>query len=408
MTNTQDIFTQIQTEIGKLASFKPEELNMLPDKIQDGLKNGFNSVIDEVKKASTGIKAPEAVKDAKWFHHFLSDKEKNIADQKEARRIGFNRYVHAILKPEGSPFSEKLTEFKHALQTEGSAAAGGYTVPTDTMKLIADDIRDNGITLGKVSIIPVGTNLIKLPTLSSILTPQYTQEGAPKPVVNYTFGVTTFTIKKYSFIVPFTDELLEDSSSDLEGYLRQNIGEYYGALLDNILFRGDANITGLYGMQTAFQLTQGKSFDTITTDDLINAIGLLRTVDLKGAEWYMSPSVWAHLHTKKDDMDRYLLSEYDIKNRTLLGIPVTLTDSAYSMNESAPDMPFITLGNLKKVYMAMRAGMTMARSTEASFADGNVQRSAFQDNLTLFRTEMRFDIQAPFASRLVQIKTTQV
>ena len=116
MTNTQDIFTQIQTEIGKLASFKPEELNMLPDKIQDGLKNGFNSVIDEVKKASTGIKAPEAVKDAKWFHHFLSDKEKNIADQKEARRIGFNRYVHAILKPEGSPFSEKLTEFKHALQ----------------------------------------------------------------------------------------------------------------------------------------------------------------------------------------------------------------------------------------------------------------------------------------------------
>ena len=276
------------------------------------------------------------------------------------------------------------------------------------MKLIADDIRDNGITLGKVSIIPVGTNLIKLPTLSTILTPQYTQEGAPKPVVNYTFGVTTFTIKKYSFIVPFTDELLEDSSSDLEGYLRQNIGEYYGALLDNILFRGDANITGLYGMQTAFQLTQGKSFDTITTDDLINAIGLLRTVDLKGAEWYMSPSVWAHLHTKKDDMDRYLLSEYDIKNRTLLGIPVTLTDSAYSMNESAPDMPFITLGNLKKVYMAMRAGMTMARSTEASFADGNVQRSAFQDNLTLFRTEMRFDIQAPFASRLVQIKTTQV
>jgi HK97 family phage major capsid protein len=120
----------------------------------------------------------------------------------------------------------------------------------------------------------------------------------------------------------------------------------------------------------------------------------------------MSPSVWANLHTKKDNEERYLLSEYDVKNKTLLGIPVTLTDSSYAMSESGASKPFITLGNLKKVYMAMRTGMTMARSNEASFNDGGTQRSAFQDNLTLFRTEMRFDIQTPFASRIVQIKTT--
>jgi HK97 family phage major capsid protein len=316
--------------------------------------------------------------------------------------------VNAILKPEGNPFTSKLAEFRHALQSEGTPSAGGYTVPTDTMKLIADDIRDNGITLGKVSVIPVGTNLIKLPTLSTVLTPEYTEEGAQKPVVNYTFGVTTFTIKKYSFIIPFTDELLEDSSSDLEAYLRQNIGEYYGILLDNILFRGDTQISGLYGLNTTFQPTSGTGFSSVEVDDLINAVGLLRTVDLKGAEWYMAPSVWAHLHTKKDEQGRYLLSEYDIKNKTLLGIPVTLTDSAYAMSETGADKPFITLGNLKKVYMAMRAGMTMSRSNEASFNDGNTQRSAFQDNLTLFRTEMRFDLQAPFASRIVQIKTAAV
>ncbi len=406
MTNTQDIFTQIQNEVGKLAAFKPEELNSLPDKLQNGLTSGFSSVLDEVKKLSSGIKAPENSADSKWYHHFLSDKEKAMSDEKEARRIGFNRYVHAILKPEGSPFAAKMGEFKNALQNEGTASAGGYTVPTDKLQLIADEIRDNGITLGKVSVIPVGTNLIKLPTLSTVLAPQFTQEGTAKPVVNYTFGVTTFTIKKYSFIVPFTDELLEDSSSDLEGYLRKNIGEYYGIVLDNILFRGDSQITGIYGLNTAFQLTSGNAFSSVEVDDLINAVGLLRTIDLKGAEWYMSPSVWAHLHTKKDSNGSYVLSEYDIKNKTLLGIPVTLTDSAHSMGESAASTPFITLGNLKKVYMAMRTGMTMARSNEASFDDGGTQRSAFQDNLTLFRTEMRFDIQAPFASRIVQIKTT--
>ena len=408
MTNTQDIFTQIQTEIGRLASIDPGELSTLPDKLQNGLKSGFEQVLDEVKKITpSSVQVPgPAGRNAKWFYHFLADKEKSMADQTEARRIAFNRYVHAILKPEGSPFAAKLAEFKNALQTEGTAAAGGYTVPVDTMKLIADDIRDNGITLGKVSVIPVGTNLIKLPTLSTVLTPAYTQEGAAKPVVNYTFGVTTFTIKKYSFIVPFTDELLEDSSSDLEAYLRQNIGEYYGVLLDNILFRGDGQIEGLYAQNTAFQLTSGSGFASVSVDDLINAVGLLRTTDLKGAEWYMSPSVWAHLHTKKDEQGRYLLSEYDIKNRSLLGIPVTLTDSAYSMSESGASKPFITLGNLKKVYMAMRSGMTMARSNEASFNDGGTQRSAYQDNLTLFRTEMRFDMQTPFASRIVQVKTT--
>lgn len=407
MTNKQDIFSEIQTSLGKLAEAENSEQADLPGKLQNGIESGFNSVLDEVKKLSGGIRSalPAGTGDSKWYTHFLSDKEKSISDEKEARRIGFNRYVHAILKPDGSPYAAKLNEFKNALQTEGTASAGGYTVPVDTLKLIADDIRDSGIALAKLSVIPVGTNLVKLPTLSTVLTPQYTDEGTRKPVVNYTFGVSTFTIKKYSFIIPFTDELLEDSSSDLEAYLRQNIGEYYGILLDNILFRGDAQITGLYGLETAKHQTSGTGFSSITVDDLIGAAGMLRTVDLRGAEWYMSPSVWAHLHTKKDGDDRYLLSEYDVKNRSLLGIPVTLTDSAYAMSETGADKPFITLGSLKKVYMAMRTGMTMARSNEASFNDGGNQRSAFQDNLTLFRTEMRFDIQAPFASRLVHIRT---
>src|SRR5260221_1734349 len=145
MTNTQDIFTQVQSEISKLASVKPEEMNQLADKIQNGIQSGFSSVIDEVKKLPAGTGTPDPLKtaDSKWYNHFLSDKERGISDPKEARRIAFNRYVHAILKPEGSPFSANLAGFTHALQNEGTASAGGYTVPTDTMKLIADDIRDN-------------------------------------------------------------------------------------------------------------------------------------------------------------------------------------------------------------------------------------------------------------------------
>src|SRR5258706_14512140 len=100
MTNTQDIFTQLQSEISKLASVKPEEINSLSDKIQNGIQSGFSSVIDEVKKIPSVNGTPDPLKAAgtKWYNHFLSDKEKGISDPKEARRIAFNRYVHAILK----------------------------------------------------------------------------------------------------------------------------------------------------------------------------------------------------------------------------------------------------------------------------------------------------------------------
>lgn len=82
MTNTQDIYTQLQSEISKLASIKPEEMNSLSDKIQHGIQSGFSSVIDEVKKLPAAAGTPDPLKaaDTKWYNHFLSDKEKGISD----------------------------------------------------------------------------------------------------------------------------------------------------------------------------------------------------------------------------------------------------------------------------------------------------------------------------------------
>ncbi len=426
---TPDIFDKIKDQINGLKIEDETQKNALIAQVEEAKKNGvkfdFSEVVTYLKSidetGKNALKPAESKIIQPWYRHLLIGNEASMTDEKEAKRIAFNRHLLSMTgdfvdgKYSGREDVVKaIAQYKNAFQTEGTTTAGGYTVPVQTLSLIADDIRDSGIAMSETRVIPMSLPVVKLPILETVganlyatynvPVPAYCVEGAAKAVSNYTFDIVTFTMKKYAFITPFTEELLDDSASDLEGYLRQGINDYYGILMDNLLFRGDGQITGLYGLTTSFQVT-GATFSTLVIDDLINAIGLLRSVDMKDVKWYMSPSVWASLHTKKNLQDSYLLSEYDIKSRTLLGIPVVLTDSAYAMGETAVSRPFITLCNMKKVILGLRKAISLARSTEASFLDGATQRSAFQDNLVLFRAEARFDIETPFPLRIVQIKT---
>ncbi len=425
MTDEENL-TKINESLAGINLSDPKTAESFKNAIKGSNSEDLNKIYEEIKTLNTNLKPVERTKSEKDYYHFLTDKEKTSEDKSEKKRLGFNRFINSILLGATSPYRENLANYyKHVVDpnSEGSTTGGGYTVPTFYYPLIADDLRTSGLALSKTRVMTVGTNLIKLPTLTTyapatpylpinVPVPAGTAEYGKKPALVYTFGITTFTINKYSFIVPFTTELLEDSNTDLEGFLRANMVDYYSILMDNILWRGDSSlshtITGLNGntnVQT--KAITGLTISTMTWADLVGVPAKLRATDLKDAEWYMTPSVWYAIHALKDKNDRPFLTEMDIKNFSLLGFPVNLTDSCYTVSEAeanGANTPFITFGNLNKsVWLAIRNQMTALRSQEASYYDGTNLRSAFAENEVLLRTEMRFDIETPFPKILVNL-----
>lgn len=396
----------------------PEKVEAFKNAIADGNK----PVADKLTELITEIKAGRAISETPanqhFYTHLLSEKENGSQDEKEKYRLGFNRYVRTmyrahknIAQPEEIIALQKAHQFMHSTQITSSDSLGGYGLPVQTGNVIFDALRDSGMFFGKTTVFDVALragSTFRLPTVgaSGHPAPSRVAEAGAKPVANMTFGLTTFTLEKYACIIPWSDEMDQDSVIDMEQIIRQFAPDYFNILFDDILFRGDANIDGIYDFTTTYQEIGGTSFSSVTVDDIIRAEGKMRAADLVGAEWFMAPSVWAELQTKKGAGDgQYLISQNDVSGMMLRGRKVNLTDSAYALSESGAAKPFITLGNLKKAYVARKGGLGISVSDVASWVDGETTKHAFQENLTAIRLEMRADLQMPFPLRIVQVKT---
>lgn len=381
------------------------------------LDEGLQGILNELKSANEKLtvqKEDNATK-PEWTNSFLSDKEKTMSDSKEKYNIGFNRLIIASARDyKGIASAEQknaLAEYyKNAIQSEGTTTTGGYLLPTPTASLVIDDLRASGLFFSKTTMYDMYTNTLKIPTIAATghPSPSRVAAGAAKPVSNYTFGQITLNLIKYACLIPWEDEFNQDNPvMDFEKLIRAYTADYFGILFDNILFRGDAYINGIEDFTTTYQTTSGTAFTSFTDDDIIRMIGLLRAGDLVGAEFYMSPSVWAEIGTKRGSDGHALVSDYAYATRTLKGFPVNLTDSAYAMSESGAGKTIMTLGNLKKVYVGTQNGMTfqMDKSNSASYIDGETTVHGFQQNVTVMRLEKRVDMDIAFPTRLVQLRS---
>lgn len=398
-----------------------EQLNKFTDNLKTTVADPIAGLVEEIKAREEQNKlvtqANDIINNKNFYRIFLNDIQKS-APEEDQRRIGFNTLAkdmyNIFMKRASDESYNRLKQFetmqRNALQNEGTGSAGGLLVPTPTASLIMEDLRESGLFFSETNVIQLTGKDITIPTVVTHPTLSYVAEGAAKPVSNYVFGSASLTLKKYACLIPWTDELMEDAIVDIESLVRRFATDYFGILLDGILFDGDAQINGIADATTTFiTLGAAGANNTVTIDNILQAIGAMKAGDLRDAKFYMSPSVWADLHTKKGTSnDHYLLTPDDIRTRTLFGFPVVLTDSlpASSGNFTASS-EFIVFGNLKRVYVGVKNGMSieMAVSNIASFLDGATQRSAFQDNLTVMRLEKRVAMAIPFPLGIVQIRT---
>ncbi|MDO5397757.1 MAG: phage major capsid protein [bacterium] len=298
--------------------------------------------------------------------------------------------------PEGEPADDKkkgtggIKAFADAARrhfksmNETTGADGGYVVPQDIQTQI-EQIRDTKFSLReRVRVIPTTTNKGQRPVKKRVQLTGFTKIGEGGKIGEAQtpqFKLISYTIGKYSGIIPVTNELLEDSDAAIASVLTEWLGDEARVTENKAIIAAakgigtTAAISTLDDIKKILNVSLGQAFlptsSIITNDD--------------GANW---------LDTLKDENGRYLLSPDPTNPKQLrlsvgaYTVPVDVISNA-DMPTTEKKVPFIIGDMNEAIIMFDRRQITIDVSKEATIGDLNL----FENDMTAFRAIERFDVQ---------------
>ena len=265
---------------------------------------------------------------------------------------------------------------------EGTPADGGYTVPEDVVTQIQSYRDSKASLLHLVTVVPVTTNKGERTFKKRSQQTGFTKVGEGGKIGakgTPQFERISYEIEKYAGYFPVTNEVLEDSDSNLGQVLVEWIGDESRVtanklILEQIATKGAVDLKDMDGIKKALNVTLGQAFKA-TSKIVTNDDGL------------------QYLDTLKDGNDRYLLAPLPGDTMAMAlqvganRIPVEVIPNA-DMPTVDSKVPFI-VGDLKEgiVYWD-RKKMNIKISDVAVVGELN----AYEEDLTLYRAIEREDV----------------
>lgn len=234
----------------------------------------------------------------------------------------------------------------------GTSAQGGYTVPIEVATSIADALKAYGGMRSVAEVFRTAAgNDINFPTSDGTTeTGELIGENTTATGADPAFGVVTLKTYKFSskvVAVPF--ELLQDSSIDMEGFIRQRLVTRLGRVTNTYFTTGTgtAQPNGIVTAASSGKVgTTGQTLSVIF-DDLVD---LVHSVDpayraLGNCKFMMNDASLKVIRKLKDSAGRPIfLPSYDglagAMPDTLLGYPVVINQDVAVMAANAKSILF--------------------------------------------------------------------
>ena len=304
--------------------------------------------------------------------------------------------------------------FKNTM-TEGTAADGGYTVPQDIQTKI-NEYKEAKFSLKKlVNVENVttmsGRRIFKVKTTHTGFS-SVNEGAAIGQKATPTFSKIDYTIDKFAGILPVTDELLADSDANISNVLIKWLGDESVATENaQILSLINPGSTGtdissqpIDGIKTALNVTLGQAYAEnaaiITNDDGFN---FLDTMKITGSNEYLL----------KPAKDQTAPTPYTLAVGARL-VPVVVVPNAVfpstvvaTGDNAGTYIPFV-VGDLNEaVAFFDRQQLSIMTSNVASINvtvnNTTTTLSAFENDLTMFRGIMRFDVVSRDSDAIVKL-----
>lgn len=293
-----------------------------------------------------------------------------------------NREIRSIDVHSDKPLT--MAEFRALSKL--TAGAGSNTVPTTFYnQLVAHLIEVSGVMMTGPTVLNTqsGEN-IQIPKTTAHSTGVLTAEAAVIAASDPAFGMVTLGAYKYATLFQVSNELLDDTGVDLEGYFSMQAGRALGNAfgVHMITGTGTAQPSGVVTGATVGVTGATAVAGAFTSDNIIDlyfsVIAPYR--NSPSAAWLMKDSTLGTIRKLKDTTGQYLWQpslQVGVPD-TLLGKPV-YTDP----NVAAPAVgaKSVIFGDFSQYFVRMVGGVRFERSDDF----------AFSSDLVTFRAILRGD-----------------
>lgn len=280
-------------------------------------------------------------------------------------------------------------DYRAKAMTEGTAADGGYLVPTLTEKSIIEIAKTSGQARNLMTVMPMSGNVLTLPAELVKPTVTWVNEASAISESNSTFQTLTLTPKKAAVISALSNELMGDANPDIGNYVMKAMAESYAIAEDTAIFGSATSpFTSLFYISNTFGGTVTQASSTTPTPTYALLVDMLVSLDqakLLGAKWLMSRSVFGLVKKIVDGQSLPIFSPASENiPATILGYPVEIVEKANSSAALASKY-YIVFGNPKTSIIGDVAGLTFAVSNSAYVGSS----SGFELDLTHIRMTKR-------------------
>lgn len=298
--------------------------------------------------------------------------EKNIANKNEEEEK----------EDSISKFAKEIRNIAKGMN-EGTPADGGYTVPEDISTMVEKRREAKASLIDLVSVETVSTNKGSRTFKKRSQQTGFTKVGEGGKITSKStpqFERIDYVISKYAGYLPVTNELLEDSDTNIVNIIVEWLGDESRVTRNKIILelikkKAEEKLNGLDDIKNALNVRLGSAFKytsvIVTNDDGLQ-----------------------YLDTLKDNDGKYLLQPNPANPMQMrLSAGATTVPVVTLPNVDLPTtknkIPFI-IGDLKEAIKFFdRKQLTINTSNVAAIGELN----AFEEDLTLFRGIEREDCQ---------------
>lgn len=339
--------TALATNLHKLLDDHPG------DKWNKDRQAEYDQAMTEIENIDSEVKRIQAVLD-RIAENAETDQIRNVAERRahdDKKPEHLKVFWNLMRNGERSMSADDWGVLRNTMSV-GTAGQGGYTVPTEVATSVADALKAYGgmRSVAEVFRTEKGTD-INFPTSDGTSeTGELIGENTTATGADPSFGVVTLkTFKFSSKIVAVPFELLQDSSIDMEAFIRGRLVQRLGRITNTkfTVGSGTGEPNGIVTAASSGKVGTTGQTTTVIYDDLVD---LIHSVDpayraLGDCKFMMNDASLKVIRKLKDSQGRPIfLPGYDglgmAMPDTILGYPVVINQDVATMAANAKSILF--------------------------------------------------------------------
>lgn len=245
--------------------------------------------------------------------------------------------------------------------SEGVDGAGGYLTPTEFRAQLVEDLQDQPFLRNLVTVIPIGSDSLELPTLTSSVKTSWGSENTSINTTTARFGTLTFTPYRLNSMLYTSRELVNDSAINVVQLITRLFNQAIGAEEDRVIITGSGTGQPKGILQETLGGIDNANVDANLAENIVKLPYRLGTAYRRNARWILNSLSLGAIRSLRESSTGAFLFKEGIAG----GTPPSL--AGYPIHEQN-DMPLDTLlfGDLSQYFLADREQISVETTTEGA------------------------------------------